>query len=339
MLVPMSSIKVAAMQAVEGYDIYEDTESGISKESLKQLSSELKSLKRKEEQLELMTAIEVKRQKLGSMQNNLEVLKKKSDTPELCQHDIVSASDPSADRSTYPHGFGLTGSADVTAYIHTGKPKTRYKKVIDYIPASSQDAEDDVEEYELGNGLSLIRGSKKNKLLDVTLSQWMVANTKILLEMRKEMSHLPSDVCKIVEEQYLHYTIKIGELNAKYTWASVLRFDDNYRRRQAELDFPWGTEAQHLSNVTLKERQPNSPRVKKRRISGDLTKKIVSPCKPAQFCGYFNDGEKCPHGSECHFPHICESCGKNHRGIEHRKDVSSGAQFRDQMISMARSQE
>ena len=57
------------------------------------------------------------------------------------------------------------------------------------------------------------------------------------------MVALPHDVQRAVENKYLRYTIKIGELNQKYTWASILLYDDDYRRRQAELDFPWGSDA------------------------------------------------------------------------------------------------
>ena len=47
----------------------------------------------------------------------------------------------------------------------------------------------------------------------------------------------------------------IGELACRFTWTSVLLFDEEYRQRQAAVGFPWGTEAPHLSTVLLRDRQ------------------------------------------------------------------------------------
>ena len=76
---------------------------------------------------------------------------------------------------------------------------------------------------------------------------WVVASTRIM----KAMMARP-DFCV---KQYLTYTEMIGELACRFTWTSVLLFDEEYRQRQAAVGFPWGTEAPHLSTVLLRDRQ------------------------------------------------------------------------------------
>ena len=75
----------------------------------------------------------------------------------------------------------------------------------------------------------------------------VVANTRIM----KAMMARP-DFCT---EQYLTYTEMIGELACRFTWTSVLLFNEEYRQRQAVVGFPWRTEAPHLSTVLLRDRQ------------------------------------------------------------------------------------
>ena len=65
-------------------------------------------------------------------------------------------------------------------------------------------------------------GPKKPKLDSVSLAQWVIGNTRIfftLLQLGKLPS--PMDV-----QHYLAYTVKIMELSSKFTWASVLKYDD-----------------------------------------------------------------------------------------------------------------
>ena len=67
--------------------------------------------------------------------------------------------------------------------------------------------------------------------------------------------------CMIIEGKvdfdsiaYLRYTEMMGELAARYTWQSVLLFDEEYRQRQAKHDFTWDTSGPHVSTVMLRDR-------------------------------------------------------------------------------------
>ena len=86
-----------------------------------------------------------------------------------------------------------------------------------------------------GSRLVISYGQQRPRLESVTLSQRVVANTRIFHSLL--FSHkLPTarDV-----RDYLAYTVKVMELAGKYEWQSVLKFDDDYRQLQASYSSPW----------------------------------------------------------------------------------------------------
>ena len=83
--------------------------------------------------------------------------------------------------------------------------------------------------------LSVSYGLQKPKLSDITLSEFNVANTRILyrlIETGQLSSH--SDI-----KAYLCYTVKINELTAKFRWQNVLKYDEEFRQLQAKHSLPW----------------------------------------------------------------------------------------------------
>lgn len=95
--------------------------------------------------------------------------------------------------------------------------------------------------------LVISSGPKKPKLESVSIAQWVVGNTRIfhhLLCSGKLPS--PQDV-----QHYLAYTVKIMELSAKFSWPSVLQYDDEFRHIQAVYNYPWSFDSHHLHRVTL----------------------------------------------------------------------------------------
>ena len=53
---------------------------------------------------------------------------------------------------------------------------------------------------------------------------------------------------------YLAYTVKIAELMETFTWPSVIQYDNEYRKRQFQYGFRWGSGSQHLHSRFLKQR-------------------------------------------------------------------------------------
>jgi len=79
------------------------------------------------------------------------------------------------------------------------------------------------------------------------MAQWVIANMRIfytLLNTDKLPS--PQDM-----QYYLAYTVKVRELNTKFTWASVLQCDDEFRHVQAVYNCPWSYDSNHLHTVIL----------------------------------------------------------------------------------------
>ena len=92
-------------------------------------------------------------------------------------------------------------------------------------------------------------------------------------------------------KDYIAYTAKIGDLASRYTWASVLAYDQEYRRRQAEARFRWGSDSQHLCTVLLKEKAATPTGIKPR---GGQTGRRVGPGGKEVYIQY--NHRKCSYG-------------------------------------------
>ena len=165
-------------------------------------------------------------------------------------------------------------------------------------------------------------GQQRPRLEGVSLSQWVVANTRIfhnlLFANKLPTSHDVRD--------YLAYTVKIMELAGKYEWVSVLKFDDEYRQLQATYGFPWSHDSHHLHEVTLvpmakpkltgSSQQHQSPN---NSFSGPPT--AVYSADGAVICRNYN-GKEC-HNPACSFVHVCnrkfkgKACSSPHPATLH----------------------
>ena len=180
----------------------------------------------------------------------------------------------------------------------------KVKCIVDYIPRSATVHE---EEIDLGNGVTFrVKGGGKLKLDLITPAQWTTANARILAEYIKDGqgdSRFTLD--------YLSYTAKIGELATRYTWSSVIQFDDDYRRRQAEFGFRWGSDSPHSSQLLLRERDARNKQQRRQEKQ--------QPGKEIPFCFNYNNGKTCQFGSDCKYRHCCEVCVGDHPKTQHNE--------------------
>ena len=184
-------------------------------------------------------------------------------------------------------------------------------KIVDFLSAAARENE---EEVTIGGGLSIKFAKQKPSLEKTSPAMWMAANSRIMaaLLQRGELDDQGA-------LDYLAYTAKIGELACRFTWTSVLLYDDEYRHLQAATGFRWGADTPHLSTVVLRERgtqlagrQPGatgSSGVDKRRIMASATSTPV--------CRQWNRGV-CSYADRCNYSHTCLICGKpDHPAKDH----------------------
>ena len=70
----------------------------------------------------------------------------------------------------------------------------------------------------------------------ITLSEWSAANCRLLADLLRS-----GDLNIKMIEFYLAYSTQIYDFVPKYEWESILDFDFQYRERQAEYGFNWGS--------------------------------------------------------------------------------------------------
>lgn len=138
-------------------------------------------------------------------------------------------------------------------------------------------------------------------------------------------------------QEYLSYVIKILELANKYTWESVLLYDDEFRILQHTYGFSWATDHSHLHKAVLMPRwaahlsrnKQESPSYLSPYNNSDSGYKhhnfVTHLSSGSEICRLFNCRKGCQR-PQCKFSHVCnrkvgsQACGKNHAGVSHPPD-------------------
>ena len=189
---------------------------------------------------------------------------------------------------------------------------------------------------------------KRVSLNSVTIAQWIEGNTQIMARLL---------VKGIDAREYMSYTVLFSQLAQKYEWLSVLVFDREYRRLQANVGFAWGTDFGHLRDVLLvpkgaprvwqgpgkrtgqrdekvEYRQGQNwrrdqggrkgqfqPQTDQRRFGqqGQQFRRDISAEGKFKLCRAFN-ADKCTR-DRCVFKHFCAVCGSGAHGeVGHSKE-------------------
>ena len=161
-------------------------------------------------------------------------------------------------------------------------------------------------------------GPSKPKLESITLQQWVVANTRIFYTLLQG-GKLPemADV-----QHYLAYTVKIMELSARFTWLSILKYDDEFRHLQAAYSYPWSFDSNHLHTVTLQPISLGQGGSPKSSIASKSLPNIANYTTDGRIiCRNFNRSRCTLHS--CNFTHVCnrkingKACGLQHANTQH----------------------
>ena len=157
-------------------------------------------------------------------------------------------------------------------------------------------------------------GPKKPRLENLTLCQWSVANLAILYKLVGEGKLQGSALM-----DYLSYTTKIYQLVQRYSLVSVLLYDREYRKLQASLNFRWGTDVQHLSNIHLQARDKPAAQGSQKKAPTQFKQNKGGPAK-TDICRNYNSQKGCAF-SDCKFKHVCiiPGCKQGHSALAHNQ--------------------
>ena len=130
-----------------------------------------------------------------------------------------------------------------SAVTQDGKPLLIPDFVMQIVPTS----EEKVLSTDTDTRLLLSVGNKKPKLSNISVEQYSIANLRIFHELLS-LNRLPTmaDI-----REYLSYSIKIYELARKYSWLSVLQYDNEFRVLQHMYGYPWSMDHSHIHETML----------------------------------------------------------------------------------------
>ena len=131
---------------------------------------------------------------------------------------------------------------------------------------------------------------------------------------------------------YLSYTIKVLELSRKFSWESVLKYDDEYRVLQHTYGYPWSFDHSHHEVMLVPHWVSSGHAVTNfSPVKNNSYRNNQSSANPPtgthnssgqEICRNFNRAKGCQK-TDCGFSHSCNGkvgnqvCGKLHPGHAH----------------------
>ena len=150
----------------------------------------------------------------------------------------------------------------------------------------------------------------------LSIEEWGAANCRLMSHLIQIGQLRAPDL-----DYYLAYTVQIYEYAQKYDWESILDFDFQYRERQAEHGFVWGSNSSNMELGLLQlKRTPyhyQQPKGAQHRYNGNSSSNSATrhhradrnrqPALRAQrdeLCREFvNNNGNCPYGDQCIYKH------------------------------------
>lgn len=205
--------------------------------------------------------------------------------------------------------------------LFTSYTKVKHLDIVDYLRQYEAPSEQILMGSDGDQQVVLRSGSAKPKLEQVTPLQWMGASIRIMRELITKGSLKVTDC-----DSYLSYMEKLSDFASKYTWPSILQYDREYRRWQAQCECRWGSDNIHLAGIHLDVRSRQPPKQVNTQPSGPQQTRRQQPKlgqpRPAQhdpICRQYNL-LKCTFGAACKYVHKClaPGCDGQHPISEHK---------------------
>jgi hypothetical protein len=96
----------------------------------------------------------------------------------------------------------------------------------------------------------VVRQEDEHPYNGISISEWSAANCRLMAYLLRS-GELTTDMI----EYYLAYTTQIYDFVSKYEWNSILQFDYQYRERQAQYGFKWGSVTANMELQLLQQRK------------------------------------------------------------------------------------
>ena len=127
---------------------------------------------------------------------------------------------------------------------------------------------------------------------------------------------------------YVGYLIKIANIGQRFQWKSVLKYDEEYRKAQAESGFRFGADNSYMMQLFLRD----GPALGKPLVSSggkpfsSHPHTRYDPGSGKPICGRFNTPQGCSMHS-CKFAHVCRTCYKPHSDATHKSQHNAATEL------------
>ena len=187
-----------------------------------------------------------------------------------------------------------------------------YLRIVNFVSVLESREE---ERIPLPDGSYIVqKGTRRKPAVEsVSPLQYMEATAKIAVALSQK-----GLLSEQGQKDYMAYTVMIAQLGQKYTWPSVMLYDDAYRKAQAIDNSTWGSDLSHARDITLcprdKPAAASGDKVAGKAVSGGGDKNKGKPSRRGRsrnqeerICFAFNHGNPCPR-TPCNYRHVCLDC-------------------------------
>ena len=122
--------------------------------------------------------------------------------------------------------------------------------------------------------------------------------------------------------QYAGYLIKIANMGQRFQCKSVLKYDSEYRRTQAEAGFPYGADSSFMMQLFLWDMLPQDQSMARPSASSNTRhpQNKFHPQRGKPICGQFKSNKGCQL-QRCKFAHVCRACYNPHSFSNHKEQA------------------
>ena len=227
-------------------------------------------------------------------------------------------------------GGGEAGNDAQNHLLNTGKPlifdpfncdsngtkkPTPFRDIRDYVVlANKQGKYDNNSEILQVGSHELLLTDKRPAYSSLSVAQYTEASMRILREMA-----IKDNISRSEMLDYVNYVIKVATLSQSFSWESVLKYDMEYRKSQAEMSFRWGADNSYLMQLLLKAptRKPATGTEKPAARTRPNMQDKYDPRSGKPICRKWNQEGGCTFNT-CRYAHVCIICfTATHTAIQH----------------------